>query len=547
MTSKVMQQPWLWKRFETNAIDSYVGTLDEPIIDLRGDKPVLKICDGSTAGGIPMEGGAATGVSRPHIVRPLNGSSDISPTPLITASTYMATSEDYGQDPALSSHWEISTDSQFASVQHSLTINASGTDINRLDIGAQGITLTVGQAYYVRVKYTAQSGTVSAWSPVISFTPESQVPGLIQESFSLPTTTNEIATRSCDLSDDGDVAIYGSRYADYNGITNSGAVEVIRKTSTGWGEPVVIPSPNPQASYYFGYDVAISGDGQRFIASEKGSKKSYIYRWNEIQWELEFSLEPEARGDRPNNSYSFTSSLGHALDMSYDGTDILISDYSYISDNGAVLVYKIENNNLVFKHHWLAPIGNSNFGYSVAISGDGNSAIIGAKGHSSIGYSYRCQKVSDAWSNPVELPRDDYQSDEQMGSSVAISHDGHYMVVGSLAYDIGGDSATGCLRIYTADSNDYVTFTRYHAKRTDNQYYGSRCAISGDGSLVMGFSSTTSTSYKEPILFQRIGANWYPLEVDNNTASGLVGNDGALSYSGKYYLSSIPGNTQHLY
>jgi hypothetical protein len=67
MTDLVMQEPWKWKRGDTNAIDSYVGTKDEPVLDYRPNPPILRIMDGVTAGGTPITNGGINGVKQPII------------------------------------------------------------------------------------------------------------------------------------------------------------------------------------------------------------------------------------------------------------------------------------------------------------------------------------------------------------------------------------------------------------------------------------------------------------------------------------------------
>lgn len=50
-----MQAEFLFKRGYDDAIDSYTGTNNEPVIDFRGLRPVLRVMDGVTPGGVILK------------------------------------------------------------------------------------------------------------------------------------------------------------------------------------------------------------------------------------------------------------------------------------------------------------------------------------------------------------------------------------------------------------------------------------------------------------------------------------------------------------
>jgi hypothetical protein len=79
---------------------------------------------------------------------------------------------------------------------------------------------------------------------------------------------------------------------------------------------------------------------------------------------------------------------------------------------------------------------NDYFGYSVAISSDGNTAIIGAHSDDSDrGSAYIYTRAGSSWSQQTKLVAADGAGGDNFGRSVAISSDGNTAIIGAYGDD----------------------------------------------------------------------------------------------------------------
>jgi len=167
MATKVMTQPLTWKRFTSNAIDTYVGEPGEPIIDFRGSKPELRICDGVTEGGHFVGGGEAlSGVAIPQIISPLDGASNVAQSPIITASQFNGIKADGTADTHAASIFEFASDAGFTNIIH--TSGRDTVNLTSYDLAEAGVTFEGGSTVYARLTYEGES-TNAATSSVVSF------------------------------------------------------------------------------------------------------------------------------------------------------------------------------------------------------------------------------------------------------------------------------------------------------------------------------------------------------------------------------------------
>ena len=79
--------------------------------------------------------------------------------------------------------------------------------------------------------------------------------------------------------------------------------------------------------------------------------------------------------------------------------------------------------------------GNDYFGESLAVSGDGSTALIGApdenENGSAAGAAYVFERSDGSWSQQAKLLADDGDRTDQFGSSVGLSRDGSLDLIGA--------------------------------------------------------------------------------------------------------------------
>ena len=82
------------------------------------------------------------------------------------------------------------------------------------------------------------------------------------------------------------------------------------------------------------------------------------------------------------------------------------------------------------------------FGSSVSISSDGNTAVIGAEyDDSSWGSAYVFTRSGTTWTQQAKLVAGDRAADDYFGYSVSVSGDGNTAVIGAYYDDSGKGSA----------------------------------------------------------------------------------------------------------
>lgn len=139
------------------------------------------------------------------------------------------------------------------------------------------------------------------------------------------------------------------------------------------------------------------------------------------------------------------------------------------------------------------PAANGDFfGYSLAFSSDGTTALVGApdtviNGHSQAGAVYAFTQANGTWSttptmtlqDPNDAVNDDY------GYSVALSADGKTFLIGSPGLSVAGNNQAGGVYVYTFSSNSSTA--QEFTDPNDGAYdrYGTSVGLSDDGKTIL--------------------------------------------------------------
>ena len=185
----------------------------------------------------------------------------------------------------------------------------------------------------------------------------------------------------------GTRVIVGARYEDFGSRpTNAGAAYIYTydSSSSSWDTGTKIVASDPENSDHFGGAVAMNSDGTRVIVGAPNEDPGgitnagsvYIYAYDGSSWAQEAKI---VASDPESSDY-----LGNRVAMNSDGTRIIAGangeDFGGDTNAGSAYIFTYDGSNWV-QH---AKIGASdsassdNFGYSVAMSGDGAKVIAGA-------------------------------------------------------------------------------------------------------------------------------------------------------------------------
>ncbi|WP_084387778.1 FG-GAP repeat protein [Grimontia marina] len=199
----------------------------------------------------------------------------------------------------------------------------------------------------------------------------------------------------------------GTNGADNNEAPYSGAVYVYRFADNQWKQDAYIKASNTEKDDYFGTSVSVSGDGNTLAVgaykeasnspSDQSNNKAssagavYVYRFANGSWKEPAYIKASNIG--ANNYFGRSVSLsgdGNTLAVGAhwedsDATGIDGADNNKASASGAVYLYRFANSqweqDIYIKASNTAK--DDYFGFSVSVSGDGNTLAVGATGEDS--------------------------------------------------------------------------------------------------------------------------------------------------------------------
>ncbi|MFC6757742.1 FG-GAP repeat protein [Halomicroarcula sp. GCM10025894] len=127
------------------------------------------------------------------------------------------------------------------------------------------------------------------------------------------------------------------------------------------------------------------------------------------------------------------------------------------------------------------------FGNSVAISDDGNLAIIGAlfdrSTASDAGSAYVFEQSGGSWSQEAKLTADDGDSEDHFGSSVDISGDGSTVLTGAYGDEDPNGEEAGSAYVFERSSGSWNQQAKLVAGDGESEdEFGGSVAVSSDGS-----------------------------------------------------------------
>ncbi|HYW48094.1 MAG TPA: hypothetical protein VE959_34845, partial [Bryobacteraceae bacterium] len=239
------------------------------------------------------------------------------------------------------------------------------------------------------------------------------------------------------LSADGNTALLGG-FGDYNAdeTVHSGAIWPFTRSLGTWsqqGDKLVASGlVNPQELLNQGWAVALSGDGNTAI--EAG--------WGDC---LSMTSCPGAVGvfTRTNGQWSqqgiklgvaSTSTFGWSVSLSADGNTALMGAYQDNGDTGAAFVFVRSGGTWTMQAKLVGSgyVGTPWQGYSVSLSADGNMALVGGPyDNVGAGAAWVFKRSNGAWSQlGSKLVGSSATGAALQGWSVALSGDGNTILVG---------------------------------------------------------------------------------------------------------------------
>jgi hypothetical protein len=344
------------------------------------------------------------------------------------------------------------------------------------------------------------------------------------------------------ISADGNTIMVGG-YAD---DSDAGAAWVYTRSGGVWSQQgSKLVGTGASGSAYQGASVAISADGSTAILGGPGDDSdagaAWVYTRSGGVWSQQGSklVGTGAVG---------AAQQGTSAAISADGNTAIVGAYTDSSNAGAAWVFtrsagvwSQQGSKLV----GTGAVGLATQGIAVAISADGSTAVVGGYyDHSQAGAAWVFTRAGATWTQQgSKLVGMGAVGSAQQGAAVAISGDGNTAIVGGQndhSYPGGGGAPCGAAWVFTRSG---VAWSQLGDKLIGGDaigaaWQGTSVAIAGNGSTAIVGGSYDDSGIGAAWIFTRTGGTW------SQQGTKLVANDAVgAAKQGTAVAISADGNT----
>jgi len=353
--------------------------------------------------------------------------------------------------------------------------------------------------------------------------------------------------KSVSISNDGNTAIVGA-YLEDTTADGAGSAYIFTRSGTTWSQQAKIQASDAQAYDYFGIDVSISSDGNTAIvgaySEDTGGNEAgaaYIFTRSGTTWSQQAKIQA--------SDIQAIDYFGQSVSISSDGNTAIVGAYGEDTTAGeAGSAYVFTRSGTSWSQQAKIQASNAGsadiFGIAVSISGDGNTAIVGAYNEDTTatdsGAAYVFTRSGTTWSQQAMIKASDAQSGDRFGQYVSISSDGNTAIVGAWSEDTTATDA-GSAYIFTRSGTTWSQEAKIQSSDVQaGDNFGQSVSISDDGNtVIVGAKNedTTATDAGAAYVFTRSGTTWsQEAKIQSSDAQ-------ASDRFGQYVSISGDGNT----
>ncbi len=240
------------------------------------------------------------------------------------------------------------------------------------------------------------------------------------------------------LSSDGNTALIGGVSED-GGV---GAAWVFTRSGSTWNEQAQLTGGGEIGIGEFGHSVALSSDGNTALIGgeddNRGAGAALVFTRSGTRWTQQAKL---TGGEEESAAGSF----GWSVALSSDGDTAMIGALSDRSYAGAAWVFTRSGATWTQQAKLTGGAeesGKGSFGESVALSSDGSTALIGADGDSKgVGAAWVFTRSGSAWIEQARLTGGGEVGEGTFGASVTLSSEGNTALIGGGSEEGGAGAA----------------------------------------------------------------------------------------------------------
>lgn len=293
------------------------------------------------------------------------------------------------------------------------------------------------------------------------------------------------------LSADGNTALIGIMAAN----SNTGAAVVQIRTGTTWTQQAVLTRSSGATGDLFGRSVTLSADGNTALVGAEGVSSGtgevIVFTRSGTIWTQQAVL---TRSGGSTGNY-----FGRSVAVSSNGNVALVGASGVNQGSGRVVPFTRSGTTWTqqaeFTYSQTSPAYG--VGYAVAISGDGNVALAGMPGAGILitGGAVLFNYNGSTWVEERALTIVTAGRFASVGSTVALNNNGTVALIGGT----GPSTAAGFVSIFTNNSGIWTETSLLHANMVAAEKYGNSVSLDGSGNTALigapGISSNTGAAF----------------------------------------------------
>jgi hypothetical protein len=350
------------------------------------------------------------------------------------------------------------------------------------------------------------------------------------------------------LSDDGTTAVIGAYGDTVRNHGGDGSAYVFERSDDTWEQQQRLSADDGGTADGFGISIALSGNATTAVvgtiprdSNGRTDASVYIFERSADSWQQQQKLTAD---DEDENSW-----LGPAVSVSDDGTTAIIAAYTDTDpddDRGVGSAYVFERSGNSWDRVETLTVDDadqaSDLGVSVAVSGDGMTAVIGSPSNDPTGQRtsavYIFERSGNAWSQQQQLVPDDSAEKSAFGREVAVSRDGKTAIICG-PQERTEVEGSGSAYVFEQSGGSWHQQERLLPAGGDGAF-AQAAAVSGDGTTVFVGSRAADPNGRlsgAAYMFERSGEGWQQtLTPDDGGAEDRFGEAVAISRNGQTAL-----------
>lgn len=379
------------------------------------------------------------------------------------------------------------------------------------------------------VAFVLLSGQTIRANDVVSYQKEKLTPG--------PAPPADEFGRAVSISDDGTVALVLSKHQ-----TECGIAHLYARSGQAWvlQQSITLPPNTPPVTSSCSSGV-LSGDGKTLLVQEYNDNTAWVFVRDVNAWNLQATLVPPPTPGVNKALFNFP------LALSKDGKTAFIASFGD-APCGVAFVYHRNGS------AWSAPQEltitatgcEQATALGLALSGNGTTAVIGVGGDDCLveakcGSAYVFVRDGDTWMQQQQLSPGQAQTSGWFGRAIALSDDGHTVVVGAPQEWNLSSNPTSAF-VYTRVGTSWSLQQQLSVPGGGN--LGVSVDLSGDGeTALVGIAEYPCAICSRVLVFSRAGTSWslqHTLEGESGDYFGVGTGRVALSADAATLIVGAP-------